>query len=153
MTKAPIYLLLVFLLSLIFFRHLAEPKKDNNTPKPDKVVVIEPDVVPVLKSNVVYDLPTAEKLAKQYKRNIILIFSADWCDYCKELKKVIDNKSIKNLQDYIICLINIEKNQDLVKQYEVKRLPTSILLNDTLKEWSRKVGYQTEEYELWLKNL
>lgn len=155
MKNTPLYLLLILFLTLIFFRSQHQPtEKVIPDKQPNKVVVIEPDVVPVLESNIVYDLSEAQKLSKQYKKNIILVFGAEWCDYCKELKKVINSKSIEAFNNYIICIINIEeKNQDLVKQYEIKRLPTSILLNDNLKEWSRKIGYQQKEYELWLKNL
>lgn len=151
MKKFLLYCLLVLFLILLFFRHNDVSQKENI--KPDKTVVIEPDILPILKSNIVYDFSEANKISKEYRRNIILIFAAEWCDYCKKLKNQIQSKSLPLLDQYVICIIDIEKNQELTKQYNINRLPTSILLNDNKQEWSRNVGYQKEEYELWLKGL
>jgi thioredoxin-related protein len=151
MKKTPLYILLIVLLTIIYVRQTSSPI--NNVVTPNKPVVIEPEVLPPLKSNIVYDFEEAKKLAQDYKRNIVMVFGAKWCGYCKDLKADIVSNNFPSLNSYIVCFIDIQNQEDITKIYIIEKIPTSILLDDKLKEWSRKVGYKKEEYELWLKDL
>lgn len=91
----------------------------------------------------------AKKISKEYNKKLILIFGAEWCPYCKDLKKDIDK--IKELKEYIICFINIENNKNLIKEYDIKSLPTSIILSNNKQE-TRKTGYKYEDYCKWLQD-
>lgn len=97
------------------------------------------------------DYETAKALAKETDMPILLIFSADWCAYCNQLKK--DMPNLQEIDRYIVCTIDIETNPELKKKMEIKILPTSVIIDQTNNnnEISRKAGYKTEEYSRWLR--
>jgi len=96
------------------------------------------------------DYETARVLAKETNMPILLIFSADWCGYCQQLKKDLSN--IEDIDRYIVCIIDIEANPDFKAKMGVKSLPTSIIINQiNNNEMSRKTGYKAPEYSRWLR--
>jgi len=96
------------------------------------------------------DYETARVLAKETDMPILLIFSADWCGYCQQLKK--DMPNLQETDRYIVCTIDIEANPELKKKMGIKSLPTSLIIDQTSNnEISRKVGYKTEDYSRWLR--
>ena len=55
-------------------------------------------------------------------------FTADWCGPCKKVRPIVEeiNKdSLIKLQ-----LIDVDSEIDLVKQFEIKSVPTFIILKD-----------------------
>jgi thioredoxin-related protein len=106
-------------------------------------------VVPDLKDNIVYDdLNKSIELASKHNRKVLIIFGADWCPYCKTLKKDISTLFI---QKYVVSIIDIDKNSDIVDEFKIKGLPTSVVIDSNKKELARKIGYKKQEYEDWLK--
>lgn len=161
MKKIDQLILLIGIVLMIIGVYYVE-RKPNSIPSPSPIIpVIIPDVIPEpvpvpvpkpnvpdLVSNIVYDdCEAALKLSRLHNRSLVLIFSADWCGYCKDLKK--DIASIKPLDKTIICVLDIEKNSQLVDKYKIKGLPTSVIIVDN-KEQSRKSGYKKNDYETWL---
>lgn len=148
-------ILLCFLLMIVNIRNKPEhPQPVNNIdikPVP-KVIIPNP---PKLESNFIYDdIDKAFALSKIHNRNIIVIFGANWCPYCEELKR--DSRSIEQLKQYLICFIdtdNRDKNQSVISQYKPRNLPTSLFLDTTKKEVSRKIGYNHKDYIKWLNSL
>lgn len=98
----------------------------------------------------VTDLDLALRLSKDTKQNIVLIFSADWCGFCKVLKR--DLPTIEGFDNKIICILDSDKEKRLAKQFKAKSLPTSIMLNPNGQEISRISGYNKVSYEKWLKS-
>lgn len=97
----------------------------------------------------VTDLNVALRLSKETKQNIVLIFSADWCGHCKNLKN--DLPTIKEFDDKIICILDSDKEKQLAREFKAKSLPTSIMLNFNGEEISRISGYNKASYSKWLK--
>lgn len=58
---------------------------------------------------------------------ILLYFTASWCGPCKQISPVIHEKftKINNLQIY---KIDIDDNDDLCTTYDIKSVPTFILI-------------------------
>jgi len=141
-------LIVVLVLSLVVYK---QSTLSIHIPTPSIVIpVVKPEPKPELTTNILYDdLNKAVDLAKDYNRNILVIFGADWCPYCKVLKKDIVNIDTK---PYIVCIVDTDKNTDLVNEYKIKGLPTSIILNTTKQELARKTGYKANDYSSWLKN-
>jgi len=108
-----------------------------------------PVVVPELTKNIYYDeYDKCKDLSVQYNKKLVLIFSADWCPYCRTLKKDIDN--IVLFKQYIVCFIDTDKNKNLVEKYAIKGLPTSVIIDSRENELSRKMGYKQIDYNKWL---
>ena len=65
----------------------------------------------------------------------LLAFFAEWCGPCKMLEPIL-----KEVEDDIeIVHINVDKEEDMAKEYNVMSIPTLILLKDG-KEVERNVG-------------
>jgi len=121
------------------------------TPSIPLVLPKTPISIPDLTNNIFYDeYNKVIELSKKHNKKIVLIFGADWCPYCKDLKK--DVKNIDGLKQYIVCFIDTDKNEDLVKNYRIKSLPTSIIIDATERELARKTGYKNKDYNEWLVN-
>ena len=86
----------------------------------------------------------ATKLSEELKQEMILIFSADWCGYCKKLKKDITT-NIELFEDNIICIIDIDKFPELAKNYNVKSIPKSIFFDKNNKKTREVLGYSNIE--------
>lgn len=73
----------------------------------------------------------------------VFYFTADWCQPCKKIKPIIQeiNRDKTGLKFHMIDA-DIEK--ELVKKFEIKSLPTFIII-DKGQEIKRLVGLQTKE--------
>jgi thioredoxin-related protein len=78
-------------------------------------------------------------LSQDTGQPVLVVFSADWCKYCKIMKKDIE-QNLSDFDSYIICYIDNEKREDLVKKYRVKTIPDYFILKKNI-EIKRKVGY------------
>ena len=63
-------------------------------------------------------------------KHIIVEFWADWCGPCKMLAPVLEE--IENDSSEILALVkvDIDKNPELVKNYSVKSVPTTIVIKN-----------------------
>jgi thioredoxin-related protein len=151
--KAIWYLILIVFISLIYYRN--NESTTNPTPPPEQPIinpVVNPDPPEdiILDTNIIYDdIDKAEALSKIHTRNLIIVFGADWCPYCVDLKK--DAKTIKEFDKYIVCFINTDKNKKLSRKFRVRNLPTSVIIDKSGKEKSRKTGYKNKDYVKWIK--
>lgn len=141
------YLLLI--IGLLLIGYSIYSKNSNNLPIPTIPVVVPSK--PPLKTNIYYDeYEQCLKLAQSYDKNLVIIFGAEWCPYCKSLKKDLNN--ISSFAKYIVCFIDTDKNEALIKKYRIKGLPTSVIVDYKEKELSRKIGYKNKDYNEWLEN-
>lgn len=140
-------LIIVLALCLIVFS-LSYKKFDVHvTPKINVILVPKPK--PVLTTNIFYnEYDKAKETASAYDKKLVLIFGAAWCPYCKDLKK--DAINIREFNGYIVCFIDIDNNKDITNKFQIKELPTSIILYKNNEE-KRKSGYKKIEYTNWLK--
>lgn len=72
----------------------------------------------------------------------ILKFEAKWCVQCKVFSPII-NDIVKNT-DITLTNIDVEENELLTNQYNIRNLPTIIFLKDD-KEVGRSTGILTKE--------
>jgi thioredoxin 1 len=75
----------------------------------------------------------------------LLYFSAPWCGPCKTLAPLMEELA----QTYPIRKINVDNERDIVHEYNITSVPTTILLVDG-KEAERKVGVQSKAYYIQL---
>jgi thioredoxin 1 len=66
----------------------------------------------------------------------VLRFTATWCQPCKALAKIIEdiNTTVP------IEVIDIDENQELAVKYNIRGVPTLIMLDENNKEVKRMMG-------------
>lgn len=101
---------------------------------------------------VLSSLEEAQTLSKSTKQPILVIFGSDNCSFCTKLMADIDSGQLTDyLDQYIICYVDLEKNEEYKDKYKINMIPDSrIISND--KETSKATGYKKNEYIQWLKN-
>lgn len=73
------------------------------------------------------------------KEKVLVDFYADWCGPCKMMSPVLE--SITN--DIKVVKVNVDKHNDLARQYGVMSIP-SLILFDEGKEIKRNIGFMPE---------
>lgn len=71
----------------------------------------------------------------------ILKFSAPWCNPCKQLSQVLDGVDLGCLLEEV----NIDDDQVLPAKFEVRGVPTLVMLNDEGTEVGRLVGMTSKD--------
>ena len=72
----------------------------------------------------------------------ILKFESDSCPQCKALSVTLERISKENKIDIKNIDIEEDNNQDLIRKYNIRSIPTLIFLNKD-KEYNRLVGNQS----------
>ena len=72
----------------------------------------------------------------------ILKFESDSCPQCKALSITLERISKENKIDIKNIDIEEDNNQDLIRKYNIRSIPTIIFLNEN-KEYNRLVGNQS----------
>jgi len=73
----------------------------------------------------------------------VFYFTADWCNPCKKVKPIVEelNREHGNVKFQII---DVDIEMELVKRFEIRSVPTFILIEDGV-EVNRITGAQTRE--------
>lgn len=91
------------------------------------------------------DIESAQKLANNSDKNIVVFFTADWCSPCRIMKRKVfaDNEVMKAINSKVVSVeINIDdpNSEALVKQYNIGATPTTIFINPEGKVMDYAVG-------------
>lgn len=86
---------------------------------------------------------------------VLVIFHADWCDWCKKMKRdALTDSKVKNvLQNYILVKVDIDREKNIAGKFNVKQIPAYVITN--YKEGNLKSGngYQNAvKFSAWLNN-
>jgi len=71
----------------------------------------------------------------------VFYFTAEWCGPCKKTRPVVEDMKKEGFE---FQMIDADYEQLLIKQFQVKSIPTFILLEDG-KELNRITGAKTRE--------
>lgn len=75
---------------------------------------------------------------------ILLDFYADWCGPCQTQLPIVGALADEHQNDFVIAKINIDKNQDLAQEFQVRSIPALYFIKDKqVKE--KLVGLQTRD--------
>ena len=76
----------------------------------------------------------------------ILDFTGKWCSTCIVLDRIIESEIIPKYKNKIkFVKIDIEKDKNLTKQYEILSVPTLILLKDGKEVWKKSGSITKDE--------
>jgi thiol:disulfide interchange protein len=100
------------------------------------------------------DLDEAREASKQLNKDILILFETSWCSTCKRFKKenFSNNKIEEEMNNYVVCLLDIEKDEKIAKKFNIKSLPYYLIIdsNDNVKKQGS--GYKsTNMFFNWLK--
>jgi thioredoxin 1 len=73
----------------------------------------------------------------------IFYFTADWCNPCKKVKPIVEELNREQTEAHF-QIIDADIEIELVKRFEVRSVPTFILMENGI-EINRIVGAQTKE--------
>jgi thioredoxin-related protein len=82
----------------------------------------------------------AKVIAKQVDQPMILIFSASWCPHCLKLKQDITDNT-EEFPDTTICIVDVDDNEKLTKEFKVKKIPKIVMFDNKGKQIKEITGY------------
>jgi thioredoxin 1 len=71
-----------------------------------------------------------------------LFFSSTWCQPCKTLRPIMEEVS----KQIPVSKIDIDTNPQYTVEYNVRSVPTVVLVENTGKELSRSIGVHSLEH-------
>lgn len=79
----------------------------------------------------VHELTSEEAKAalKSSPTFVIIDFFAEWCGPCKSLKPIFEDVAQELKGQYMFAKINIDKCQDLAKEYQITSIPTILIFS------------------------
>lgn len=66
-----------------------------------------------------------------------LYFSAPWCGPCRMLKPVMEKVIAQGIP---VDKFEVDDNKELADQYNIRSIPTIILVDESGKEFARTIG-------------
>ena len=72
----------------------------------------------------------------------VLYFTADWCNPCKKVKPIVEEMNKDSVTKF--QMIDVDSEMELTKKFEIRSVPTFILIKDGT-EIKRTAGAQTRE--------
>jgi thioredoxin-related protein len=101
---------------------------------------------------VLNSLTEAQKLSNETKKPILLILGSDSCNFCSLLKNDLDSVLKKDVDNFIVCYLDLKSDPELKKQYNVSLMPDSRIISNGKMNYSIK-GYKQRDYKKWLENV
>jgi thioredoxin 1 len=91
---------------------------------------------------------TDKNFQHQTKNKLILVdFWASWCAPCRMMAPVLNEVAVELTGNSYVGKVNIEEYQSLAQKFQVRNIPTLILLKNGV-EVNRFVGIKNKEYLL-----
>ena len=79
---------------------------------------------------------------------IVYYFTADWCNPCKQTKPIVEEM---NRETHIkFQIIDVDSELELAKKFEVRSVPTFILLEEGIEIKRTSGGQNREQLEAFI---
>jgi thioredoxin 1 len=104
--------------------------------------------IPVVADNENILTLTDKNFSHQTKNKLVLVdFWASWCAPCRMMAPVLNDVASELTGNSHVGKVNIEQYQSLAQKYQVRNIPTLILLKNGI-EINRFVGIKNKEFLL-----
>jgi thiol-disulfide isomerase/thioredoxin len=93
----------------------------------------------------------ALQLSGQRGMPVLVYFEADWCTWCKKMKR--DILPQVNMKHYILVYVDVDRNRAVANKFGIRSLPAYVITN--ARENSLKVGdkyREVDDFRSWLNN-
>ncbi|NMA72661.1 MAG: thioredoxin [Bacteroidales bacterium] len=87
----------------------------------------------------------------QSDKPILVDFFATWCGPCKSMAPVLDELKKKIGDEARIIKLDVDKNQSLAQEYNIRTVPTFIIFKEGKSLWRHSGLLQVNELEAKLK--
>lgn len=74
---------------------------------------------------------------------MILYFTADWCNPCKQTRPIVEELNREQIMAKFF-IIDVDSEIEMTKDFEVRSIPTFVVMKDN-KEIHRVTGAQTRQ--------
>ena len=74
---------------------------------------------------------------------MILYFTADWCNPCKQTKPIVEELNREQIMDKFF-IIDVDSEIEMAKDFEIRSVPTFVVMKDNL-EIHRTTGAKTRQ--------
>ena len=146
--KSKPYLLALYIF-LLCFSDLPQLKAQDDLQSPDSLE----------KKNTAKRIePTKEyekgiKLAQLHKRPMLVLFGADWCNWCRKLESELATDDANEiLEQWIIAKVDVDEEADIAREMHATALPALRILGPEMTIVASKEGYlPIAELKEWLK--
>lgn len=111
----------------------------------------DPQIVPAAHASDIRwqtDLPAAHKKAVAEGKPLLIVFSAEWCGYCKKMERstLVDAKVSALVQERFVAVhLDMDKHPRVAEALEVRALPSSVILSPEADLLGRSVGFVEAE--------
>lgn len=75
---------------------------------------------------------TNSEFAPEAGKIVIVEFGASWCGSCRASKQVLEEFS-KEHPDVDVCTVDVDENEELVSEYQIRSVPAIFFYNDCEK--------------------
>lgn len=97
------------------------------------------------------DFEAAQKLARQLNRPLLIHFSAEWCGPCRRMDRTVLNSAavLNHIASATVGVkVDSDKRRDLVKKFNVRSLPTDVIVDSNGRVLAKSEGYQEQRQYL-----
>ncbi|MCA9083902.1 MAG: thioredoxin family protein [Planctomycetaceae bacterium] len=90
---------------------------------------------------------TGLQAARQTGRPMLVRVTADWCNYCQQMKQetFTDSRIIQDAAEFVSIDLNADANRSLVEQMGVRTLPTVLVIAPDLRIVDRVEGFRNAD--------
>ena len=74
---------------------------------------------------------------------MILYFTADWCNPCKQTKPIVEELNREQIMAKFF-IIDVDSDIEMAKDFEIRSVPTFVVMKDNL-EIHRTTGAKTRQ--------
>jgi len=129
--------------------------KKNANPPSNKNAEVSPSAPQTKPSAPPTTYQEALSASKLSDTPVLLIFSADWCHYCQDMKKTTfkDADVIKEMANFVVYEVNVDKEKAIAAKYAIRGMPTYKIVNANESVIAETSGFKKpKDFINWLRN-